>query len=224
MAKQIGGFMQAEVQRRPPYIFAAILILIAFAYLYGGIKLIAVGGSFYYALAGAVIAACAQLLLKRNKLASRVYGGLLVVTLLWALWEVGANAWALMPRVLFLAVIGLWFLTPWLRRSLYSPAPPPPLFKSPAMGGAAVAVVVAIIGVLAFSARNPVTAMPQRAAAPASVEPASDVPDSEWHQYGRTTHGTRYARLDQINPSNVVLNDVIAGFRNQMVCCQVPAA
>jgi quinate dehydrogenase (quinone) len=195
--------MQADARRRPPYIFAAILFLIACAYLYGGIKLIAVGGSFYYALAGAAIGISAVLLWMRNKLGSRVYGALLAVTLAWGLYEVGADAWALMPRVVFLAVIGLWFLTPWVRRSLYAPANPPPLFKSAATGGVAAAIVVAILGILVMSARNPVTAMPQRTAAPSTADSSSDVPDGEWHQYGRTSHGTRYARLDQINASNV---------------------
>ena len=34
--------------------------------------------------------------------------------------------------------------------------------------------------------------------------PASpESPSGEWHHYGNTTHGTRYARLDQIDASNV---------------------
>ncbi|HMN47169.1 MAG TPA: membrane-bound PQQ-dependent dehydrogenase, glucose/quinate/shikimate family [Povalibacter sp.] len=195
--------MQAEIRRRPPYVFAAILVVIAAAYLYGGIKLIAVGGSFYYALAGATIAWCAQLLFKRNRLASRVYGGFLVATLLWAFWEVGANAWALMPRVLFPFVVGLWFLTPWLRRSLYSQVTPPPLFGNPRLVGTVAVVAVAIIAGLAWSARTPVRAMPQRAVATTPAPADASIPDGEWPQYGRTTHATRYARLDQITPQNV---------------------
>ena len=189
--------------RRPPRVFAAILFLIACAYLYGGIKLIAVGGSVYYALAGVAIGASAVLLWMRNRWGSRVYGLMLVATLVWALYEVGANAWALMPRVLFPAVIGLWFLTPFVRRALYAPSIAPSLFKSPLVSGVTLAVIVAIVAIFTFSARNPVTAMPQRAAVPTTAGSVTDMPDGEWHQYGRTTHATRYARLDQITPENV---------------------
>jgi quinate dehydrogenase (quinone) len=194
--------MQVHSVRRPPRIFAALLFLIAAAYLYGGIKLIAVGGSVYYALAGATICATAVLLWRRSRLAPRLYGALLIATFLWALYEVGANAWALLPRVVFPTVIGLWFLTPWLRRGLYSPTPPPSLFGNRTLVGAVAAVSVAIVAALAWSARTPVQAMPQRIAATTPVADTS-VPDGEWHQYGRTARGTRYARLDQITPDNV---------------------
>lgn len=195
--------MQIAAVRRPPRIFAALLILIACAYLYGGIELVAVGGSFYYALAGLAIGATGVLLWIRNRAAPRVYGGLLLATIAWAFYEVGANAWGFLPRVVFPAVIGLWFLTPWLRRGLYSPAAPPPLFGNRKLVGSVAIVGVAIVAALAWSARTPVRAMPQRAAASAPVAASSTVPDGEWHEYGRTTHGTRYARLDQITPENV---------------------
>src|SRR4030095_5728855 len=67
--------MNTEVrQYRPPRIFAAILFLFALPYLYGGIKLIAVGGSYYYALAGLAIAIAAVLLWRGNRLGARLYG------------------------------------------------------------------------------------------------------------------------------------------------------
>jgi glucose dehydrogenase len=74
------------------------------------------------------VLASGVLLWRRDRRGSLVYGLLLVATLLWSFYEVGVDLWALAPRVLALLVIGAWFLTPWLRRSLYSPAEPPPLF------------------------------------------------------------------------------------------------
>ena len=87
------------VQHRPPRLFAVLLLLLAGGYLYGGVGLAAVGGSWYYVLAGAAIALSAVLLWRGNKLGSRVYGGLLLVTLIWGLVEVGADLWALAPRL-----------------------------------------------------------------------------------------------------------------------------
>ena len=196
--------MSAAVHRRPPRIFAVLLFLIACGYLYGGIKLVSVGGSFYYALAGLAIGTTAVLAWGRDRWAPRIYGGLLVATLLWSFYEVGADAWALLPRLVLPAVIGLWFLTPWFRRGLYSPNPPPALFSNLKLVGGVALVLVAVAAAFVWSARTPVRAMPQRAAA-ATVENGerTAIPDGEWHQYGRTAHGTRYARLDQITPENV---------------------
>jgi quinate dehydrogenase (quinone) len=177
------------------------LFLIACAYLYGGIKLIAVGGSFYYALAGAAIGICTVLLWLRHRSAPLVYGAFLIATIAWSFFEVGANTWAMLPRVVFPTVIGLWFLTPWLRRSLYSPQTPPSIFANRAVVGLVGLGLIAIIGVLAWGARTIVMPMPQRTAT--SAEDPTGMPDGEWHQYGRTTHATRYARLDQITPENV---------------------
>src|SRR5688572_1322715 len=99
--------MTAELRRpRPPRAFAVVLVLLSLAYLYSGVALLSVGGAFFYALTGIVLAVCGALLWKANRLGSQVYGALLAATLLWGLLEVGPNLWALLPRVLMLAVIG----------------------------------------------------------------------------------------------------------------------
>ena len=197
--------MNTEVrQYRPPRIFAIILLLLALPYLYGGIKLIAVGGSYYYALAGLAIGACAVLLWQGSRLGSRLYGLLLLATLLWGLVEVGADPWALMPRLLMLALIGLWFLTPFVRRGLYSPQSPPPLFDSALSKGAGAATLVALLGIWVLGVRNDVHAMPERiGASVAGMSAPQDSAVGEWRSYGSTDRGTRYTRVDQITPNNV---------------------
>jgi glucose dehydrogenase len=98
--------------RRPPRVFAVILVLIGLALAAGGVRLVTLGGSFYYALAGLAIVASGVLLWRRDRRGSLVYGLLLIATLLWSLYEVGTDLWALAPRLLALLVIGAWFLTP----------------------------------------------------------------------------------------------------------------
>ena len=39
-----------------------------------------------------------------------LYGGLLLGTLAWALWEAGLDSWALMPRLIFLMALAAWLL------------------------------------------------------------------------------------------------------------------
>ncbi|HTE41290.1 MAG TPA: membrane-bound PQQ-dependent dehydrogenase, glucose/quinate/shikimate family [Steroidobacteraceae bacterium] len=197
--------MSAETSR-PPRIFAAILILLSLPYLYGGIALASVSGSFYYALAGLALAASAALLWKGDKRGAHLYGALVAATVIWALWEVGTNLWALMPRVSMLAFLGLWFLTPFVRRGLYSPQSPPPLLDSPIAKGFAAVTALTLVGVVALSQRselNPIPERMHRASAAATSADTEGALKGEWHGYGNTTHGTRYARLDQITPANV---------------------
>jgi quinate dehydrogenase (quinone) len=189
--------------QRPPRIFAAILALIAVALLYGGVRLIAVGGSVYYLLAGAAVLASAVLLWRGHRLGSQIYGGLLLATLAWSLFEVGADLWALAARLAFLAIVGVWFLTPYVRRGLYSPLPPPVLLGSARSKSVAAAIAVAVIAVFIVGSRNTAAELPPRNVVTRDSAEQNAAGAGEWHHYGNTTHGTRYARLDQINASNV---------------------
>ena len=185
---------------RPPRVFAAILLIVAIAFLYGGVQLIAVGGSFYYVLAGVALLASAILLWRGDKRGSHLYGALLAATLVWSLFEVGTDLWALATRLGFLSILGAWLLTPFARRGLYSPQPAPALFgsaRSRSIGGAS---ALAVLAIFIVGSRNSATELPSRYSATVHAPPRNV---GEWHHYGNTTHGTRYARLDQIDASNV---------------------
>jgi membrane-bound PQQ-dependent dehydrogenase (glucose/quinate/shikimate family) len=186
---------------RPPRIFAAIVLLVAIAFLYGGVRLVAVGGSLYYVLAGIALLASAILLWRGNKLGSHICGALLAATLLWSLFEVGTDLWALAPRLWLLAVLGVWLLTPFARRGLYSPQQPPKLLGSARTKSIAAASALTVVAIFIVGSRNTADELTPRNVAKANA-PAESAP-GEWHHYGNTTHGTRYARLDQIDASNV---------------------
>ena len=203
--------MHTEVRlRRPPRVFAVVLILIGLALAVGGLRLATLGGSFYYVLAGLALVASGVLLWRRDRRGSLVYGLLLVATLVWSLYEVGVNLWALAPRLLALFVIGAWLLTPWFRRSLYSPAEPPPLFGR--RGSIATLAGIIVVGAIAntLGARASIPAHeakpPSVASTPQAATPPSPPPPTtgaEWQNYGNTTAGTRYVRIDQLTPDNV---------------------
>jgi quinate dehydrogenase (quinone) len=187
------------MMRGPPRIYAAIVLLVAIAFLYGGVRLIAAGGSFYYLLAGLGLLASAILLWRGNRRGSHIYGVLLAATLVWSLYEVGADLWALAPRLGFLSVLGAWLLTPFARRGLYSPTPPP-LLGSARSRTIAAASALAILAIFMVGSHNPATGLaPRNPTRPRALPKAA----GEWHHYGNTTHGTRYARLDQIDATNV---------------------
>ncbi|WIX02380.1 glucose dehydrogenase [Pseudomonas sp. AR5] len=99
-------------------LFALIVALFGLALAAGGFWLITLGGSWYYLLAGAGMLASGVLLFLQRLSGVWLYWLVFIGTLVWALWEVGLDPWALLPRVLALAVIALLSLAfvPWLRR------------------------------------------------------------------------------------------------------------
>ena len=76
----------------------------------GGVWLAILGGSWAYIGLGVGLVITGILLARRRRAGLGVYAALLVATLIWALWEVGLDRWALIPRGAFFAVVGLWLL------------------------------------------------------------------------------------------------------------------
>ena len=58
-----------------------------------------------------------------------------------------------------------------------------------------------MLAVFIVGSHNSVNGLPTRYSA--KVHAAAPQGAGEWRHYGNTTHGTRYARLDQIDASNV---------------------
>jgi quinoprotein glucose dehydrogenase len=76
----------------------------------GGAWLASLGGSWYYVLAGIGLLATAWFLFRRDIMALWVYLVTYVGTLLWALWEVGLDPWAQVPRLVAPTLILLLIL------------------------------------------------------------------------------------------------------------------
>lgn len=110
--------IQSRGQSRPPRVLAALVFLIGISLAAGGIWLAALGGSLYYALAGGAMVVSAALLWRGRRTGALIYGIMFLATFIWAFDEVGIDGWALLPRLGLLAVLGLWMLTPWVRRGL----------------------------------------------------------------------------------------------------------
>jgi quinoprotein glucose dehydrogenase len=89
---------------------AVLLALIGLALLVGGLWLIGLGGSWYYALAGIGLIAAGIGLLAGSAWGVWLYLLTYVLTWLWALWEVGMDGWALVPRVVAPTVLAVLVL------------------------------------------------------------------------------------------------------------------
>src|ERR1700710_2008004 len=81
-----------------------ILAITGLAMAVPGLYLAHLGGSLYYAAAGLAILLSAWLILRRQSSGVALFWLVLAATLAWALWEVGPDVWALMPRLVYLGV------------------------------------------------------------------------------------------------------------------------
>ncbi|GLR58420.1 glucose/quinate/shikimate family membrane-bound PQQ-dependent dehydrogenase [Rhizobium indigoferae] len=179
-------------------------IIIGLALGGGGLWLVTLGGSVFYLFAGLMFVITAGLLLMRKAVALWVYAVLVAAALAWAIWEVGFDWWQLGPRGGMIILLGLWLLTPWIRRPLGLRSPtgityaanPWPL---------AVPVILAILVALYSMTTDPHDLAGELPKDTVAANPAfgGSVPDGEWHQYGRTPFGQRYSPLDQITAQNV---------------------
>ena len=103
----VDGIPEATRARLAVWLLAAVLALVGATLLVGGTVLVRAGGSAYYLAAGLLVSLTAAAVLRRSRLAFLSYGVLLAGTLAWSLWEVGLGGWALAPRLLGPAVLGL---------------------------------------------------------------------------------------------------------------------
>lgn len=175
-------------------LLAAVVAAVGLPLVAGGVILAAEGGSLYYLLAGLALLACATTLVLRRQSAVVLYAAVLVATLLWSLWEVALDGWALAPRLLFLAVLGLLFLLPpvrWLnpRTGLWIGVPEALIVASFALAGA-----------LALLPPD-VTPRETNRAQSGGQEDADQA--GGWLHWGNTLDGKRYVPAVQINTENV---------------------
>src|SRR5882724_152805 len=198
-------------RHRAPRIFALLLAGIGLVLILGGSRLLMLGGSLYYVIAGLALVLSSVLLWRRSRLGSLVYGAMLLFTIIWSLWEVGFDGWALLPRLATPLVIGLWFLTPWLNRGLDARRPSPNKFfaRHPAATGALALIIAISAGALLHAATAPPidpifqagTTNTIASGAPVVVDQASARGD--WLHYGNDQGGSRFSPLDQIKQTNV---------------------
>ena len=98
-------------------ILVVIAGIIGFCVLVAGVYLAALGGSWYYIFAGIVFLYTAYLLFKKKSAALVLFAIYLVLTVVWGLWEVGSDFFALAPRLDIIGVFALLLLIPTVGRA-----------------------------------------------------------------------------------------------------------
>lgn len=183
----------APGSRWPRRILSVLLLLFSLPLLVGGLWLIGLGGSFYYAIAGALFLGCSALLwLGRTRNAMWLYCLLALGSILWCYSEVGFDWWQITPRLGVIGILAAALLViPSISRGVRTP-----LVATVVIGAAYMGIAVAQDP---HSFEGDLTAnQSQVDAAMAAVQPAGD-----WRAYGRSQGGDRFSPLDQITPANV---------------------
>ena len=195
-------------------VFALVLAATGVALLVGGIRLMMLGGSAYYLIAGLSITTGAVLLWRKKLSGVYLYAATLLATVIWAVWEVGFDAWALLPRVGLLGAFGAWLLLPIARRGLAPLSLDVPLVRSLREVSAPLLVIAGV----AFSALagwalhsvgpapqlDPILQagmqLPRDAAVVRKTAPAAA---TEWRHYGSDAGGSHFSPAGQITKANV---------------------
>ena len=178
----------------------ALLVGVAgLASLIGGVWLIALGGSWYYACAGVVMLAVAVLLWRRRPAALHLFALLVLGTLVWAVAEIGFDFWQLVPRGDVVFLIGVLLALPPVARRLSAQR----RWRStagPLAGALVIAGVVGLVSLVPDPGNFDGSLPGARAAAPARQ---NGMPPGDWFAYGGDWRGTKWSPLAQITPGNV---------------------
>lgn len=163
----------------------------------GGAYLAALGGSWYFVLAGLGLLVSGLLIARRRATGAWLFALTFVATAAWAVWDTGWQFWPLVSRLVAFAVLGLLV-------ALAYPALVRRGGGSAGRGAHALAALLAVAllatGGYAF-VPTPVIAAQEPAPAVVPVNPQDAQKD--WRHWGNTTAGNRFAALDQITRGNV---------------------
>lgn len=199
------------------YAYLVVAALIGAALLYLGTRLIAVGGSFYYALAGIAMLALAVLVAGKRTAAVWLFAALALATWIWGLWEAGWDGWALMPRYNWLIVMGLllWAVQrPLLRLAAARGDTLSPKAYGLASGGISLLMLVTLLVPLFNNpfvetasadsvAQRPKEAYGRRTIDNHGGEAAGSNDASSWTAYGGSNLAQKFSPAAQITPVNV---------------------
>ena len=180
-------------------LLVGLLAFIGIPLLFGGVYLIVLGGSWYYALAGAGFLVAGFHTWRGEMRGVWWCLGLLAATALWAFYESGANFWALEARLM--APILLAALALLLVRTLSPQRGRPDHTTAYTVGG--MALMLCFVGLfVAMFFPHGVIHDPQPVTK-GTARPATMATDGQWLAYSRTGEGTRFAPFEQISLDNV---------------------
>jgi quinoprotein glucose dehydrogenase len=175
-----------------------LLAVIGLVLTVGGVQLAALGGSWYYLLAGLALIASGFFLVYRDARGAWIYGATFLLTLVWALWEKGLNGWAMIPRLvgplvlMFLVLATLPVLRPGRGGG-----------RKAGVGALGLAVLTVVFGLVVGQINRSGVDSPVPGARGPFGDPALIKAGADWPAYGGSEAAQRFSPLNQINKDNV---------------------
>ena len=80
-------------------LLGAVIVAAGLLFTIGGVKLVGLGGSPYFLIAGIALFGAGILIMLRRAGGAWLFGAILLLTLCWALWEVGFSFWPLLSSL-----------------------------------------------------------------------------------------------------------------------------
>ncbi|EPK4788270.1 membrane-bound PQQ-dependent dehydrogenase, glucose/quinate/shikimate family [Klebsiella aerogenes] len=179
-------------------IYRLLFVLLSFGIgvfltIWGG-KLLSLGGSAWYLLAGLAYLVIAVGYFTRSQYALPLAVITFLLTLLWALYEVQLSYWGLIPRLVVPAL--MLMLALWLAAAM-------PVARVRLANWSATVIFIALLATL-VSAFYPHGGIHNGVVKAANGNSATQESKSEnWEFFGRDASGTRFAPYTDITPENV---------------------
>ena len=177
------------------WLLIGLMALIGLAIGALGAKLASVGGTWFFALMGLVMVVSAILIARHRRGGIVLYALAFIVAIVWSISDAGWDFWPLFSRLFAFGVLAFLCALVWPFMSTAQPAKKGLPFTLAAV--IAVALLASIGGMF-----KPQTLVSATEAVP--VKPvAAGEEQKNWEHWGNTTHGDRFAALDQINKQNI---------------------
>jgi quinate dehydrogenase (quinone) len=174
-----------------------ILLATGLFFVIGGGKLVSLGGSWYFVIAGVFTVLSAIQFFRRKSSAVTIFALVFIGSAIWAVQDAGMDFWPLVSRLMTLAgllLVAMITLPALRKREGKSSA------AKPAYAISAVLVVGLVATLVQMFQPHPTVANGQELPL---VPVAKDQQQKDWDNYGNTPGGSRFVALDQITRDNV---------------------
>lgn len=194
-------------------LLAAAMAVLGAALLVAGVRLLAVGGSPFYALAGGLLVASGVLHLLRKPLGFWLFALVSVATYAWSIWESGSNGWAYIPRLAWLIAVSALWLACWPVARRLLPGIRPRMYAA-VHGALPLAMLLTILVPIQFPAavqladarlvqQRPATPFSRDQVASPDGNVAASHDETNWTAYAGSNLGNHYSAAAQITPANI---------------------
>lgn len=180
------------------WIVAALVGLFGLFFTIGGAYLLTLGGSLYFVISGILLLVSAVLLFKRKTSGIWVYIATMVYTLIWSLIDAGFHFWPLFSRLFSFGILSVLvgLIYPMVARASGAEKVSK---KSYAISG-----ILALASIAAFAyTMVPAYIIAPTGKAPEVIPVAQGEEQQSWPAWAGDDQGSRFAKLDQINKSNI---------------------